>query len=167
MEKLVDRSSWRFATSGVYFMENIHKLIEIIGCNQILDPQKVSCITLFRNAIVCNSFNFQFQVDKDISHVIVTANEDMEAYRSLFLAQAVAMGIPVICSTWVSACLRDNRELGEILKYEVRDAKLGVPGSRRSREALLRGDKPLMDGIQVLVRDQLFEEVFGFEGLNG
>ena len=104
---------------------------------------------------------FFSQVDNTVTHLLVKTDDNMETVRTLKYLQAVASGIMVVSESWMKACQRNKSNLAKAERWEARDEELeGEEGSRKSREAKVRGEAPLLKGYEVLIREEL-------EGLEG
>ena len=91
-----------------------------------------------------------------MTHLLVKAEDNMETVRTLKYLQAVASGIMVVCESWMKACQRNKANLSKAEQWEARDEELeGEEGSRKAREAKVRGEAPLLKGYEVLVREDL------------
>ena len=95
-----------------------------------------------------------------MSHLLVRTDDNMGTVRTLKYLQAVASGVMVVSESWMQACQRNRSNLAKAERWEARDEELnGSEGPRKSREAKVRGEAPLLKGYEVLIRAE-------FDGLD-
>ena len=100
-------------------------------------------------------------MDNTVTHLLVKTEANLGTVRTLKYLQAVASGTMVVSESWMKACQLNGANLAKAEQWEARDEELdGEEGSRKSREAKARGEAPLLQGFDVLVREEL-------EGLGG
>ena len=134
-EEVPDTSNWTFVLS-----------------NLSVSNKKIA--TEFINNLNCKGISNK--VDSNVTHLIVSTGENLEAQRTLKFLQAVSSGVMIVSFRWIEACIKDESQLGKAENWEALDEELeGANGPFRSRKSREEGNKPLLAGFEVLIEGQL------------